>query len=74
MKEKNIEQVIAESIGVERGFLPLDIFLIEGKPFTDKKKEKSTAAKPIIISSINYKGTARKVPYAPISTVFTVDF
>lgn len=75
MKEKSIEQIIAESTKMPSNLLSLDVILMEGEPFDDSNKEKTNEnVTPTVVSSINYIGTIRRVPYAPISTIFSLDF
>jgi hypothetical protein len=40
MKQKSIESVIADSTNMSKGFLPLDVLLIEGTTFSDENKDK----------------------------------
>ena len=75
MKEKNIESVIADATPIKVNPFPLDVTLLKGTSFTGEREEKILPkSNPVIVSSINYKGSVRKVPYSPISTIIPIEF
>lgn len=74
MKEKSIERSIVKATNIPKSVLPLDVLLIKGNQVIDIEKKESPLEIPIKIKAINYKGTIQKVPYSPISTIYSIDF